>query len=208
MDKNFEKKLNRIRILWNIKRYLEFEGIDQSDDLFFSIDRTLDEEKSKIEPENKSYGGVSLMKDLLHRKIDFTTDISALKDDFYMALEEKVKNLYDEEENVEVKITLGTILNKFKNEKYKEEFYEYTKSMNSFDKEIEYTEVEGCQDLKVGSPKMSQFEKDLQWIIMLSNEKKPNKNGQKQYVDGGGIDWNSRNYFGNVKENYEDYSKQ
>ena len=80
--------------------------------------------------------------------------------------------------------------------------------MNSFDKEIEYTEVEGCPDLKVGSPKMSQFEKDLQWIIMLSNEKKPNQNGQKQYVDGGGIDWNSRNYFGNVKENYEDYSKQ
>ena len=43
---------------------------------------------------------------------------------------------------------------------------------------------------------MSQFEKDLQWIIMLSNEKKPNQNGQKQYVDGGGIDWNSRDYFG------------
>jgi hypothetical protein len=202
-----EEKFQKARILENIEKYLKFEGIAFNDELMVTIHSMLIEAKKALEPQ-KNNAALNIFMDLLHRKIDFTTDISALKDDFYMALEEKVKNLYDEEENVEVKITLGTILNKFKNEKYKEEFYEYTKSMNSFDKEIEYTEVEGCPDLKVGSPKMSQFEKDLQWIIMLSNEKKPNQNGQKQYVDGGGIDWNSRNYFGNVKENYEDYSKQ
>jgi hypothetical protein len=202
-----EEKFQKARILENIEKYLKFEGIAFNDELMVTIHSMLIEAKKALEPQ-KNNAALNIFMDLLHRKIDFTTDISALKDDFYMALEEKVKNLYDEEENVEVKITLGTILYKFKNEKYKEEFYEYTKSMNSFDKEIEYTEVEGCPDLKVGSPKMSQFEKDLQWIIMLSNEKKPNQNGQKQYVDGGGIDWNSRNYFGNVKENYEDYSKQ
>lgn len=202
-----EEKFQKARILENIERYLKFEGVAFNDELMVTIHSMLIEAKKALEPQ-KNNAALNIFMDLLHRKIDFTTDISALKDDFYMALEEKVKNLYDEEENVEVKITLGTILNKFKNEKYKEEFYEYTKSMNSFDKEIEYTEVEGYPDLKVGSPKMSQFEKDLQWIIMLSNEKNPNQNGQKQYVDGGGIDWNSRNYFGNVKENYEDYSKQ
>ena len=193
-----EEKFQRARILENIEKYLKFEGIAFNDELMVTIHSMLIEAKKALEPQ-KNNAALNIFMDLLHRKIDFTTDISALKDDFYTALEEKVKNLYDEEENVEVKITLGTILNRFKNEKYKEEFYEYTKSMNSFDKEIEYTEVEGCPDLKVGSPKMSQFEKDLQWIIMLSNEKKPNQNGQKQYVDGGGIDWNSRNYFGNVK---------
>lgn len=202
-----EEKFQKARILENIERYLKFEGVAFNDELMVTIHSMLIEAKKALEPQ-KNNAALNIFMDLLHRKIDFTTDISALKDDFYMALEEKVKNLYDEEENVEVKITLGTILNKFKNKKYKEEFYEYTKSMNSFDKEIEYTEVEGYPDLKVGSPKMSQFEKDLQWIIMLSNEKNPNQNGQKQYVDGGGIDWNSRNYFGNVKENYEDYSKQ
>lgn len=202
-----EEKFQRARILENIEKYLKFEGIAFNDELMVTIHSMLIEAKKALEPQ-KNNAALNIFMDLLHRKIDFTTDISALKDDFYSALEEKVKNLYDEEDNVEVKITLGTILNKFKNEKYKEEFYEYTKSMNSFDKEIEYTEVEGCPDLKVGSPKMSQFEKDLQWIIMLSNEKKPNQNGQKQYVDGGGIDWNSRDYFGNVKGNYEDYSKQ
>lgn len=202
-----EEKFQRARILENIEKYLKFEGVAFNDELMVTIHSMLIEAKKALEPQ-KNNAALNIFMDLLHRKIDFTTDISALKDDFYSALEEKVKNLYDEEDNVEIKITLGTILEKFKNEKYKEEFYEYTKSMNSFDKEIEYTEVEGCPDLKVGSPKMSQFEKDLQWIIMLSNEKKPNQNGQKQYVDGGGIDWNSRNYFGNVKENYEDYSQQ
>lgn len=191
-----EEKFQKARILENIEKYLKFEGIAFNDELMVTIHSMLIEAKKALEPQ-KNNAALNIFMDLLHRKIDFTTDISVLKDDFYNALEEKVKNLYNEETNVEVKVTLGTILEKFKDEKYKEEFYEYTKSMNSFDKEIEYTEVEGCPDLKVGSPKMSQFEKDLQWIIMLSNEKKPNQNGQKQYVDGGGIDWNSRDYFKN-----------
>ena len=191
-----EEKFQKARILENIEKYLKFEGVAFNDELMVTIHSMLIEAKKALEPQ-KDNAALNIFMDLLHRKIDFTTDISALKDDFYNALEEKVKNLYDEETNVEVKVMLGTILEKFKDEKYKEEFYKYTKTMNSFDKEIEYKEVEGCPDLKFGSPKMSQFEKDLQWVIMLSNEKKPNQNGQKQYIDGGGIDWNSRDYFNN-----------
>jgi len=43
----------------------------------------------------------------------------------------------------------------------------------------------------------------LQWVISLINETVPNQNGKIQYIDGGGIDWNNRDYFGNAKENYE-----
>lgn len=202
-----EEKFQKARILENIERYLKFEGVAFNDELMVTIHTMLVEAKKALEPE-RSDAALNILMDLLHRKIDFTTDISAIKNDFYKALLEEIKQLIDNESNVEKRRVLNLILEKFKTEEYKEEFYKYTEKMNTFNGEVEGKIVEGYPMLEVFMPKMSQFEKDLQWVISLINESIPNQNGKTQYIDGGGIDWNSRNYFGNVKENYEDCSKQ
>ena len=202
-----EEKFQKARILENIERYLKYEGVAFNDELMVTIHTMLTDAKNALKPD-RSNGALNIFMDLLHRKIDFTTDTSALKDNFYAVIIAEIKKLIENEENVEKRITLNVILEKFKTEEYKKEFFNYTDKMNSFSDEITYETLKDFPDVAIGTPKMSQFEKDLQWVISLINETVPNQNGKIQYIDGGGIDWNNRDYFGNVKENYEDNSKQ
>ena len=197
-----EEKFQKARILENIERYLKYEGVAFNDELMVTIHTMLEEAKKSLEPEKRN-GALNIIMDLLHRKIDFTTDTSSIKEDFYNVLIEEIKKLIDNENNVEKRVVLNRILEKFKTDEYKEEFYKYAENMNTFNGKIEGEIVEGYPMLKVISHDMSQFEKDLQWVISLINETVPNQNGKIQYIDGGGIDWNNRDYFGNVKENYE-----
>lgn len=202
-----EEKFQKARILENIERYLKYEGVAFNDELMVTIHTMLTDAKNALKPD-RSNGALNIFMDLLHRKIDFTTDTSTLKDDFYDVLIAEIKKLIENEDNVEKRETLNIILEKFKTEEYKKEFFDYTDKMNSFSDEIAYEKLKDYPEIAIGVPKMSQFEKDLQWVISLINDATPNQNGKKQYIDGGGVDWNSRDYFGNVKENYEDNSKQ
>lgn len=197
-----EEKFQKARILENIERYLKYEGVAFNDELMVTIHTMLTDVKNALKPDRPN-GALNIFMDLLHRKIDFTTDISALKDDFYDVIIAEIKKLIENEENAEKRITLNVILEKFKTEEYKKEFFNYTNKMNSFSDEITYETLKDFPDIAIGTPKMSQFEKDLQLVISLINETAPSLNGKIQYIDGGGIDWNNRDYFGSVKENYE-----
>ena len=79
-----EEKFQKARILENIERYLKFEGVAFNDELMVTIHTMLVEAKKALEPERND-AALNILMDLLHRKIDFTTDISAIKNYFYKA---------------------------------------------------------------------------------------------------------------------------
>ena len=74
-----EEKFQKARILENIERYLKYEGVAFNDELMVTIHTMLTDAKNALKPD-RSNGALNIFMDLLHRKIDFTTDTSALKD--------------------------------------------------------------------------------------------------------------------------------
>ena len=109
-----EEKFQKARILENIERYLKYEGVAFNDELMVTIHTMLTEAKNALKPD-RTDGALNIFMDLLHRKIDFTTDTSALKDDCYDVIIAEIKKLIENEENVEKRITLNAILEKFSN---------------------------------------------------------------------------------------------
>lgn len=179
-----EELLERFRILENIRKYLIFEGVEKTDELFKTIDTMCQNVKNSLKPDNSC--GLGLFADLLHRKINFTTDISELKEGLYKMLTDNVEVLWNEEENVEKKIVLSEIYNNFKHFKYFDFFNKYIDKY--------YSTPEISIDEKETDENFIQFERELQWIISLMNAKCPEPSEEKNFVDGGGIDWRNIEY--------------